>query len=235
MITTSKVLKKIRPQMFMSKLAVKPSAMTFGSMRAMSSMHKVNYGSQGNHGYSKSSYNKLFPMAALSLAGLVGGWELLKNKMSSSCECCGIIGYIGQENIAGKIVLDGIQILQYRGYDSCGIVSIDEKGDFVLHKKSSSSGQGGDCIQQVIDMATGHHDHTIGIGHTRWATHGNKTDINAHPHYDLSERFAVVHNGMIENFMEIKNLLKENGIVQKSQTDTELIALYIKFIMDKDQ
>lgn len=83
-------------------------------------------------------------------------------------------------------------------------------------------------------MAEGKHDHSIGIGHTRWATHGNKTDVNAHPHFDLSERFAVVHNGMIENFLEIKQMLKDNGIEPKSQTDTELIALYTKFIVDSE-
>ena len=83
-------------------------------------------------------------------------------------------------------------------------------------------------------MADGLHDHSIGIGHTRWATHGGKTDINAHPHYDLSEQLVVVHNGMIENYSEIKEKLKAVGLEQKSQTDTELIAIYTKYLMDSE-
>jgi glutamine---fructose-6-phosphate transaminase (isomerizing) len=116
-------------------------------------------------------------------------------------ECCGIVGYIGNKPIAGDVCIQGLQILESRGYDSCGIVTIDpESGKFVRTKFASSDRFGGDCIKRMELEGRARHKHYIGLGHTRWATHGDKTDVNAHPHYDQRERIALIHNGLIENY-----------------------------------
>ena len=118
----------------------------------------------------------------------------------AAAECCGIVGYIGSKPIAGDVCIQGLQILESRGYDSCGIVTIDENGRFVRTKFASSDRFGGDCIKRMELEGTARHKHYIGLGHTRWATHGDKTDVNAHPHYDHKERIALIHNGLIENY-----------------------------------
>lgn len=152
-------------------------------------------------------------------------------------ECCGIVGYIGNQKKAGKICMNGLKILESRGYDSCGIVSIDKKtGQFKIHKFASSDRYGGDCIQRLCHEGKGQHDDYIGIGHTRWATHGDKTDINAHPHFDHKDRIALVHNGIISNYFQLKEMLRDkHNIVPKSQTDTEIVALVIGIFIDEGQ
>ncbi len=125
----------------------------------------------------------------------------LKNSELYSNECCGIVGYIGNQKKAGEVCMNGLHILESRGYDSCGIVSINNQtGKFQLHKFASSDRYGGDCIKRLEFESNGKHDNFIGIGHTRWATHGDKTDVNAHPHFDHLERIALVHNGIISNY-----------------------------------
>ena len=133
---------------------------------------------------------------------------------------CGIVGYIGDEN-ARDIIIDGLKRLEYRGYDSAGIALCTENG-LVVRKRQGR-------IQNLEDMIAGEDLYAnLGIGHTRWATHGAPSDRNAHPHCDRSGRIAVVHNGIIENFMELKEWLqKEYGIEFQSDTDTEVIAQLI--------
>ena len=152
----------------------------------------------------------------------------------AAAECCGIVGYIGNKPLAGDVCIQGLQILESRGYDSCGIVTIDENGKFVRTKFASSDRFGGDCIKRMELEGRARHKHYIGLGHTRWATHGDKTDINAHPHYDHKERIALIHNGLIENYHQLKQELKEKYRVEPlSQTDTEIVALWIGIFLDQ--
>ncbi|MBQ7410354.1 MAG: glutamine--fructose-6-phosphate transaminase (isomerizing) [Clostridia bacterium] len=134
---------------------------------------------------------------------------------------CGIVGYIGRKE-AKPIILNGLSRLEYRGYDSAGIATI-ESGKLTTIK---SLGRVSD-LEKVPGMES--LKGTLGIGHTRWATHGKPSRENSHPHMDNSESFAVVHNGIIENYADLKDFLKDNGYTFLSQTDTEVIPNLIHF------
>lgn len=135
---------------------------------------------------------------------------------------CGIFGYIGTNKKSAKLVLEGLKILEYRGYDSWGIavVKSQESGKKIVVKKKA--GKIGDA--KADDLP----DSFIGLGHTRWATHGGVTDKNAHPHLDCTKTIAIVHNGIIENYLEIKKDLMEKGHKFISDTDTEVAAHLIE-------
>lgn len=135
---------------------------------------------------------------------------------------CGIVGYIGYEQ-AGPFLLDGLQTLEYRGYDSAGICLND--GANLIVKKAKGK------VDDLRKLTHNGEDTkgTVGIGHTRWATHGEPSDVNAHPHLSESGRFAVVHNGIIENYQQLKDYLSSKGIVFRSKTDTEVIAQLIEY------
>ena len=128
---------------------------------------------------------------------------------------CGIVGYIGQEP-AHEILLNGLKRLEYRGYDSAGIALVDDGLNVIKRKGKVAE------LQQMIgaDVVSG----TLGIGHTRWATHGFPNDENAHPHQSEAGDFALVHNGIIENYQALRERLKRRGYTFKSQTDTEVLV-----------
>jgi len=132
---------------------------------------------------------------------------------------CGIFGYIGQKKTAPQIVLEGLKTLEYRGYDSWG-VAVVPKPNGVVHKivVKKKAGKIGDAT--VSDLPEG----SLAFGHTRWATHGGVTDKNAHPHLDCTKTIAVIHNGIVENYEEIKQRLLKKGHTFVSETDTEVIA-----------
>lgn len=147
-------------------------------------------------------------------------------------ENCGIVGVVGSDDASG-FILEGLTILRNRGYDSAGIATISEKGDELLITKYASKDSTADSIDLVKNHAAKHIGHFTGIGHTRWATHGGKTDNNAHPHTDQHNRIAVIHNGTINNAYELKKELQEKGIKFLSETDTEVIAQLIGLNLDK--
>jgi len=127
---------------------------------------------------------------------------------------CGIFGYAGYRKNASKLVFDGLKSLEYRGYDSWGVAVVSE-GKIILKKKAGKIGNA-----NVDDLPEGN----LAIGHTRWATHGGVTDINAHPHLDCSKTIAVIHNGIFENYEEFKKKLIKKGHKFISETDTEVIS-----------
>jgi len=140
---------------------------------------------------------------------------------------CGIIGYIGEQT-AADIILSGLQKLEYRGYDSAG-VAIASDGKIERRR----------CEGKLVKLANLLRDQplcgTTGIGHTRWATHGRPTEFNAHPHIDCTGALSVVHNGIIENYLKLKQDLIAGGHEFRSQTDTEALAHLIEEEMKNRQ
>ena len=136
---------------------------------------------------------------------------------------CGIVGFIGQEQ-AAPILLDGLAHLEYRGYDSAGVAVISAQGKLQVEKAVGRLKVLSEQIHGGADL-----EGCIGLGHTRWATHGAPNIINSHPHVSENGKFAVIHNGIIENYVEIKEFLIGQGITFKSETDTEVVAQLLEF------
>ena len=129
---------------------------------------------------------------------------------------------------ASNILVGGLKRLEYRGYDSAGICTIEHEN--LLTTK---------CAGKVVDLEKqlkkNKHSGSIGIGHTRWATHGSPTNINAHPHYDASKQFSLIHNGIIENYVLLKKVFRAKGVEFHTQTDTEVLIQFISYMHDKEK
>mmetsp|Transcript_3593 Transcript_3593/g.6940 ORF Transcript_3593/g.6940 Transcript_3593/m.6940 type:complete len:708 (-) Transcript_3593:162-2285(-) len=150
-------------------------------------------------------------------------------------DCCGIAGVVGGTGDAREFLVEGLTILKNRGYDSAGIATMSgNSSDGLTVTKYASVGENADGLELVKERSIASKGHHIGIAHTRWATHGGKTDANAHPHTDSSGRIALVHNGTLNNANELRRELQSRGHVFSSQTDTEVIAKLIGEVYEKD-
>jgi len=140
---------------------------------------------------------------------------------------CGIVGYTGPRE-AGPILMEGLRRLEYRGYDSAGIALVDDQGDLFVEKRAGKLSNLSTAIAERTPHAA------VGLAHTRWATHGRPNDVNAHPQVDCTGHVTVIHNGIIENFQELRDGLQARGHTLVSETDTEAIAHLIEEAYDGD-
>lgn len=140
---------------------------------------------------------------------------------------CGIVGYIGMRE-AYPILIKGLHRLEYRGYDSAGVALLNSAGELNVFK-SKGKVENLEKYCQGKDISG-----SVGIAHTRWATHGEPSDVNAHPHYSQSETLALIHNGIIENYQTLKEFLIKEGYTFKSETDTEVLVQLIEYVKKKD-
>jgi glutamine---fructose-6-phosphate transaminase (isomerizing) len=138
---------------------------------------------------------------------------------------CGIVAYIGHRE-AYPIIIKGLKRLEYRGYDSAGVALLDESHNMKIYKKSGKVAE--------LEKTASNQDTLgfTGMGHTRWATHGAPNDVNAHPHLSQSGEFAIIHNGIIENYATLKKALTERGHTFKSETDTEVLIHLIEDVYE---
>lgn len=138
---------------------------------------------------------------------------------------CGIVGYVGSRQ-AYPILIKGLTRLEYRGYDSAGVALINDDGDLTIYKTKGK-------VKDLERVAAGKDvSGNIGIAHTRWATHGEPSDVNAHPHYSENHKLAIIHNGIIENYLSLRTELERKGYHFVSQTDTEVLIQLVQYMMD---
>ena len=142
---------------------------------------------------------------------------------------CGIVGYIGKQQ-AAPILLQGLEKLEYRGYDSAGLAVVDQSAGRILLEKAQGRLSALEERTQNGAALPG----TLGIGHTRWATHGEPNDVNSHPHLSGSRRVALVHNGIVENYAQLRHFLSQQGYAFVSDTDSEVVAQLIDYYYESD-
>lgn len=141
---------------------------------------------------------------------------------------CGIVGYIGPKE-AYPILIKGLRRLEYRGYDSAGVALINENGNLNVCKTKGK-------VDNLVDFCRDKDvSGTVGIAHTRWATHGEPSAVNAHPHYSESKNLAIIHNGIIENYADLKQKLQAKGVQFRSDTDTEVLVQLVEYVMERKQ
>ena len=141
---------------------------------------------------------------------------------------CGIVGYLGRKE-AFPILIKGLRRLEYRGYDSAGVALINDNGNLNVCK---AKGKVDNLVEYCSDKDV---SGTVGIAHTRWATHGEPSAVNAHPHYSESKNLAIIHNGIIENYADLKAKLQSKGVTFRSDTDTEVLVQLVEYIMERKE
>ena len=141
---------------------------------------------------------------------------------------CGIVGYLGRKE-AFPILIKGLRRLEYRGYDSAGVALINDNGNLNVCK---TKGKVDNLVEFCSDKNV---SGTVGIAHTRWATHGEPSAVNAHPHYSESRNLAIIHNGIIENYADLKAKLQSKGVTFRSDTDTEVLVQLVEYIMERKE
>ena len=141
---------------------------------------------------------------------------------------CGIVGYIGKKD-AFPILIKGLRRLEYRGYDSAGVALINDNGNLNVCKTKGK-------VDNLVDYCSDKDvSGSVGIAHTRWATHGEPSAVNAHPHYSGSKNLAIIHNGIIENYADLKEKLQAKGVTFRSDTDTEVLVQLVEYVMERKQ